>query len=523
MAAACCLAVGVSLWILGRGGEVARPAGQITAGWRIVPTGPAVFQIASPGLVRLQRGELFVESVPWGDAAHARPAIRIETPCGTATAAGTQFYIGIHAAVCAHRADSPAVRFEEKINVARSPHPTPSESKGTEMKSLTRVLVLAGAVVLANAQGNVTGGANHLLTAEAGKAPQSCAIAANSGFAFDLYRQLAKEYSGKNLFFSPYSMSGALAMAAEGARGETADQMGKVLRFPDAARRVGDDAQLIPWNVSLIHTGIASLNEQFNAAKTTAATLPKELHDKIDRVRKDLDAAKKRLAELEKREKEDENAPAAETQSERERARGEAQREDESAVPSDLIMSKGQEDPQYATAKKIDALGKQLHALLSQVNQYELHVANALWAEKTFPIQQSYLDTIRTYYATGGAFSVDFRNDAEPARRQINAWVVKQTADRIRELIPEEGVNAATRLLLTNAIYFKGEWAETFDETQTNREAFLLAGGGRASVSMMRHGNLGSVRYAAFNGDGTLFNTPREYRLGRKAPAVLSR
>ena len=84
VAAACCLAVGVSLWILGRGGEVARPAGQITAGWRIVPTGPAVFQIASPGLVRLQRGELFVESVPWGDAAHARPGSASRRPAAWA-------------------------------------------------------------------------------------------------------------------------------------------------------------------------------------------------------------------------------------------------------------------------------------------------------------------------------------------------------------------------------------------------------------------------------------------------------
>ena len=64
------------------------------------------------------------------------------------------------------------------------------------------------------------------------------ATAANNGFAIDLYRQLAKEKQGKDLFFSPYSMISALAMTAEGRTGETASQMGKVLCFPESARRI---------------------------------------------------------------------------------------------------------------------------------------------------------------------------------------------------------------------------------------------------------------------------------------------
>jgi len=65
------------------------------------------------------------------------------------------------------------------------------------------------------------------------KAAANPAVTASGDFAFDLYAQLAKENDGKNMFFSPYSMSIALAMTAEGARGKTAEEMGKVLRFPE--------------------------------------------------------------------------------------------------------------------------------------------------------------------------------------------------------------------------------------------------------------------------------------------------
>ncbi len=156
------------------------------------------------------------------------------------------------------------------------------------MTSCTHVLVLAGIVTLANAQGSVTGQANHLLAAETGKAPANYAVTANSDFAVDLYRQLSKENSGKNLFFSPYSVSSALAMTAEGARGQTALEMGKVLRFPAAARRIGDDAQLIPWNTSLIHTGMAELNERLEKAQKP---VPQEITDKIGELRKKIEAS----------------------------------------------------------------------------------------------------------------------------------------------------------------------------------------------------------------------------------------
>ena len=89
------------------------------------------------------------------------------------------------------------------------------------------------------------------------------AVSANNGFAVDLYRQLAKEKQGKNLFFSPYSMTSALAMTANGARGETAAEMGKVLCFPESARRGGDNTQ--PWNTAVIHAGMAAAERPFQS------------------------------------------------------------------------------------------------------------------------------------------------------------------------------------------------------------------------------------------------------------------
>src|SRR5262249_36490711 len=131
---------------------------------------------------------------------------------------------------------------------------------------------------------------------EPGKAPVNPAVTANNDFALDLYGRLARDKSGKNLFFSPYSISNALAIAAEGARGETADEMGKVLRLPASTRGMGAEARLRPWNLGPIHGGLAGLNRRFEAANRPA---PKAVLDKIASLRKQLEAANKRVRERE--------------------------------------------------------------------------------------------------------------------------------------------------------------------------------------------------------------------------------
>ena len=194
------------------------------------------------------------------------------------------------------------------------------------------------------------------------------AVHADNTFAFDLYgRYAAKE---GNVFFSPYSISTALGMAYEGARGKTAEEMRAVLHFSsdDAARR---------------------------------------------------------------------------------------------AEVSALIGRLNVEDP--------------LH---------ELTTANALWAQKDFPFLQDYLHLVKTVYG-GEARNMDFVADAENSRITINAWVAEQTKDRIKDLLEPENITALTRLIITNAVYFKGKWQEPFPKEETSSQPFYMTPDRQKSVDMM--------------------------------------
>ena len=132
-------------------------------------------------------------------------------------------------------------------------------------RPFTRALVLSGAATLTTALGSVEGGPGTLLAAEADQAPElQQVVAGNTQFAIDLYKQLSTEEKG-NLFFSPYSISSAIAMASEGARGQTAEEMGAVLHFPEAARRIGGGNQQIPWQTGMIHSGFSDINNMLHA------------------------------------------------------------------------------------------------------------------------------------------------------------------------------------------------------------------------------------------------------------------
>jgi serine protease inhibitor len=169
-----------------------------------------------------------------------------------------------------------------------------------------------------------------------------------------------------------------------------------------------------------------------------------------------------------------------------------------------------------AAARRSQQLAAELNGLLTQYEQYELRVANALWGEKTYPFKKSYRDVLTQHYAEGGLFPVDFRKDAAGARKKINAWVAGQTGDRIKELIGPDAISDLTRLVLTNAVYFKGRWVQEFDARETRPDDFLLAGGGKVRVPLMRRDHVGAARYAAFQADGTFFNTPAEIAEGEK-------
>ena len=114
----------------------------------------------------------------------------------------------------------------------------------------------------------------------------------------------------------------------------------------------------------------------------------------------------------------------------------------------------------------------------------ELAVANALWGQEGYRFLESFLAPLESNYAAG-LRRVDFRADPERARITINDWVEKQTRERIKDLLKPGVVDSATRLVLTNAIYFKAFWAVQFDKARTREADFHVTPGKSVSVPMM--------------------------------------
>lgn len=115
----------------------------------------------------------------------------------------------------------------------------------------------------------------------------------------------------------------------------------------------------------------------------------------------------------------------------------------------------------------------------------KLNLANALWIQKDYPILSDYLKAIKEYYS-GNATNVDFINATERARQMINAWVEEKTNNRIKNLFPPGSLNSNSRLVVTNAIYFKGNWQKQFDKKLTIEEDFYVSETKIIKVPMMR-------------------------------------
>jgi serpin B len=148
-----------------------------------------------------------------------------------------------------------------------------------------------------------------------------------------------------------------------------------------------------------------------------------------------------------------------------------------------------------------DRLHPAFHALIAHINgegapgagaagqaatrRFQLLTANALWGQQGEGFLPGFLDLTRANYGAG-LREVDFRHHTEEARRAINAWVEQQTADKIKDLVGPSDLTRDTALVLTNAIYFKGDWAHPFEESRTKRDGTFNAPGGRkVTVPMM--------------------------------------
>ena len=111
-------------------------------------------------------------------------------------------------------------------------------------------------------------------------------------------------------------------------------------------------------------------------------------------------------------------------------------------------------------------------------------MADALWGQQGFSFLAPFLSLMQADYG-GGLHQVDFVNATEAARQTINNWVAQETNNKIQNLIPEGALDPLTRLVLTNAIYFKGQWATPFNPNLTQNAAFTLGSGGQVQVPTM--------------------------------------
>ncbi|MFC2020816.1 serpin family protein [Chloroflexota bacterium] len=115
---------------------------------------------------------------------------------------------------------------------------------------------------------------------------------------------------------------------------------------------------------------------------------------------------------------------------------------------------------------------------------FRLNIVNAIWGQKDYEFLSEYLDILAENYSAGLRI-LDFVAAPEPSRITINDWVSDQTEGRIEDLIPQGAIDALTRLVLTNAIYFNAAWQYPFNEEATVDGAFHLLDGGEITVPMM--------------------------------------
>ncbi|NXL32281.1 SPB10 protein, partial [Glaucidium brasilianum] len=216
-------------------------------------------------------------------------------------------------------------------------------------------------------------------------------------FTVDLFNKLNETNKGKNVFFSPWSVSSALALMYLGAKGNTATEMAEVLHFTQAARAEGSSV----------------------------------------------------------------------------------------AGPSRGRPKRRKMDTEQEQADDIHSGFKELLTAINKPRStYSLRSANRIYVEKTFSLLPIYIQLSKNYYKAE-PHKANFQTAPEQSRKEINAWVEKQTEGKIKNLLASQDVTYATKLVLINAIYFKAEWEEKFPAENTILQPFRLSKNKTKPVKMM--------------------------------------
>ncbi|XP_019584888.2 plasminogen activator inhibitor 2 [Rhinolophus sinicus] len=228
---------------------------------------------------------------------------------------------------------------------------------------------------------------------------------ANTIFALNFFKHVANTSTTQNLFFSPWGISSTMVMVYLGARGNTADQMAKVLQFNQIG--VHEVTPATPENV----TGCELMQQ-------VQVTYP------------------------------------------------------------DAILQAQAEDTIHSSFRSL------ISAINESTGDYVLESANKLFGEKSARFKEEYIRLSKKYYSTEPQ-AVDFLECPEGARKKINFWVNTQTKGKIPNLLPEGSVDPETRMVLVNAVYFKGNWKTPFEKKLNGLYPFRVNATQRKPVQMM--------------------------------------
>ncbi|XP_067303930.1 uncharacterized protein [Pseudorasbora parva] len=164
------------------------------------------------------------------------------------------------------------------------------------------------------------------------------------------------------------------------------------------------------------------------------------------------------------------------------------QQTQEPQIPDEWLRCPGMPVQEYAVFYPEDQIHSSYKKFMSELNKpgvpYALSIANRLYGEQSYQFVEKFLDDAKIYYEAG-LEKVDFKNKSEAVRVNINKWVEKKTQEKIKDLLPQGAIDAMTRLVLVNAIYFKGNWEKKFPKEATRDEQFKLNKNQTKPVKMM--------------------------------------
>ncbi|MDR3254574.1 MAG: serpin family protein [Synergistaceae bacterium] len=122
----------------------------------------------------------------------------------------------------------------------------------------------------------------------------------------------------------------------------------------------------------------------------------------------------------------------------------------------------------------------------------QLSTANSIWPQRDYRLLNSFTRLLASAYEAS-ARPLDYKNQPDRSRAEINDWVAKHTNDKIQDILPSGSVRSDTRLVLVNAVYFKAPWLDEFRETLNYESDFFASPDASAPAVMMR-----SVRYTPY-------------------------